>query len=198
MTIRPNNSDTDESFANSSRSKPDNTLQYMINLQKDLKTAADSLRLELLGIHKEIEEIKATVSVLKDSIEYLCDRKALEKPGDDTVGAITSGLDLLQKAPQHLRRTLQVMVQLNSATASQVARRTGKSRSLESDYLNQLERLGILSRKDDTGKHVIFVHERTRSEEADEENEENERNNDEDSTREKIQQMQQTARDARQ
>ena len=186
MAINQNNSDTEESFSNSSSDKPNQTLQIILDLQKDLKTAADSLRLELLGIHKEIDEIKSTLSVLRD---FLFDRKDLTKPSDETVGAISDSLDLLQ-APQHLRRTLEVIMILNRATASQVAQRTGKSRSLESDYLNQLERRGILNREE-VGKRVFFVHERTRAEEE---------NGDDTNTNSNsidIQQMQQTVRDSK-
>ena len=50
------------------------------------------------------------------------------------------------KLTDSLRRTMLVMDKLQEATASDVASRTGRTRSTESGYLNQLERMGYLEK----------------------------------------------------
>jgi len=50
------------------------------------------------------------------------------------------------KLTDSLRRTMLVMDKLQEATASDIAIRTGRTRSTESAYLNQLERMGYLDK----------------------------------------------------
>ena len=56
-------------------------------------------------------------------------------------------LIMLMSLPNHLRETMLAILVLEEATASDVAEVTGKSRPSESDYLNQLERMGYLKRR---------------------------------------------------
>ena len=53
----------------------------------------------------------------------------------------------LMDLPNHLRKTMLVVIALGEVTATDVSKQTGKSRSSESDYMNQLERLGFLKRR---------------------------------------------------
>ena len=53
----------------------------------------------------------------------------------------------LMSLPNHLRKTMLVVIALGEATATDVSKQTGKSRASESDYMNQLERLGFLKRR---------------------------------------------------
>lgn len=53
----------------------------------------------------------------------------------------------LLSLPDHLRKTAIVICQLTEASAGQVAARSGRARAAESDYLNQLARMGILKKK---------------------------------------------------
>ena len=53
----------------------------------------------------------------------------------------------LMDLPNHLRKTMLVVIALGEATATDVSKQTGKSRSSESDYMNQLERMGYLKRR---------------------------------------------------
>jgi len=57
--------------------------------------------------------------------------------------------------PDYLRKTAMVMLELEEATASEVAERTERARAVESGYLNQLERMGFLERKR-RGRLVYF------------------------------------------
>jgi PAS domain S-box-containing protein len=62
--------------------------------------------------------------------------------------------DLLQ-LPDHLRGTLVALSDMRKATASEVAEKTGKVRNIESVYLNQLERMGLLD-KSRKGRRIYF------------------------------------------
>ena len=61
----------------------------------------------------------------------------------------------LLKLPDSLRKTMLSMERLKEATTTQVSEVTERSRSLESIYLNQLERLGYLE-KFRKGKKIFF------------------------------------------
>ncbi len=49
--------------------------------------------------------------------------------------------------PDHLRKSAIIVCQLKDANAAEVAARSGRARAAESDYLNQLTRMGILKKK---------------------------------------------------
>jgi hypothetical protein len=53
----------------------------------------------------------------------------------------------LLSLPDHLRKTAIVVCQLGEANAVEVAARSGRARAAESDYLNQLARMGILEKR---------------------------------------------------
>jgi len=53
----------------------------------------------------------------------------------------------LVSLPDHLRKTAIIVCQLREASAADVAARSGRARAAESDYLNQLVRMGLLNKK---------------------------------------------------
>lgn len=53
----------------------------------------------------------------------------------------------LMDLPDHLRKTARALLELNRATAEHVCELTGNSRSIESAYLNQLERQGLIHKE---------------------------------------------------
>ena len=61
----------------------------------------------------------------------------------------------LLKLPDSLRQTMLAMDRLKEATTSGVAKTTGRSRSVESIHLNQLERMGYIE-KFRKGRKVFF------------------------------------------
>jgi len=61
----------------------------------------------------------------------------------------------LLRLPDSLRQTMLAMDRLKEAATSQVAQGTGRSRSVESIHLNQLERMGYIE-KFRRGKKVFF------------------------------------------
>lgn len=66
-------------------------------------------------------------------------------------------LENIMRLPDYLIRTLFEVIKLKGhATATEVANRTFKQRPVESAHLNQLERLGFLT-KHKEGKTAIFM-----------------------------------------
>jgi DNA-binding MarR family transcriptional regulator len=53
----------------------------------------------------------------------------------------------LIELPNHLRETMLAVIALKEGTATEISEETGKSRSSESDHLNQLERMGYVRRR---------------------------------------------------
>ena len=53
----------------------------------------------------------------------------------------------LMELPNYLRETMLTVIALGEADASEVSEQTGRSRTSESDRLNQLERMGYLKRR---------------------------------------------------
>jgi hypothetical protein len=53
----------------------------------------------------------------------------------------------LLSLPDHLRKTAIIVCQLGEANAAEVAARSGRARAAESDYLNQLARMGIFEKR---------------------------------------------------
>jgi len=68
-----------------------------------------------------------------------------------------TGLDVmtLLSLPEHLRTTATVLFELGTAAAEDVSKATLKERAVESGYLNQLVRMGHVT-KYRTGKKVYF------------------------------------------
>jgi hypothetical protein len=65
----------------------------------------------------------------------------------------------LLSLPDHLRKTAIIVCQLGEASATEVAARSGRARAAESDYLNQLARMGILEKRR-KGRESYFTAER--------------------------------------
>ncbi|AKB84272.1 hypothetical protein [Methanococcoides methylutens] len=57
--------------------------------------------------------------------------------------------------PDHLRETATALFELGSATAEDLAKKTHKERAVESNYLNQLVRMGHVV-KSRSGRKVYF------------------------------------------
>jgi len=64
-------------------------------------------------------------------------------------------VDALLSLPDHLRKTAIAVSTRGSATAKEAANDTGRTRAAESDYLNQLVKMGYLSKKR-KGRTVYF------------------------------------------
>ena len=67
-------------------------------------------------------------------------------------------LETMLRLPDAIRRTYQAMLELENASAGEVAEKTGRARAYESMRLNQLVTMGLLTKRYQ-GKRVIFVKE---------------------------------------
>lgn len=70
------------------------------------------------------------------------------------IGEVLDVMPLLS-LPDHLRKSVLTIVKLGKAMAEEVAKETGRTRAIESAYLNQLVRMGYLKRVRE-GKRVYF------------------------------------------
>ena len=134
--------------------------EFRIEFRHEIKKTEEDLRLMIRGIHAEILEVKALVQGVTSSVDFLSGKKTtiIKKISQTDLGGIGDSLDLLIKIPQHLRRTFEVILKMDKkVTAKDVSTETGKSRPLESDYLNQLSDRGVIS-KLPKGKKVFFYY----------------------------------------
>jgi len=137
----------------------ENIDQIFTDVVAEIQKTNESLQLMIRGLHSEIKELKSEiVSISKTVDDYI--QKDIKISIDSRIKDISTGLDLLTNIPTHLRRTFEMIYTQGGKkglSAKEVADRTQKSRSLESDYLNQLVDLGyILKAKD--GKSVFFFY----------------------------------------
>ena len=87
----------------------------------------------LYGLSRRRNSKKKTTNVSAPSQEYL--------------EGLTLSPSTLLTLPDHLRKTAVILCQLGEATAADVAARSGRARAAESDYLNQLARMGVVRKK---------------------------------------------------
>ncbi len=148
--------------------KPSTSLYFSLNeefrlflqenfqdVREEIKNVTQDVRESLSDIEKEIHTIKVLAQNNLKRLESLTEDFIVEKEPE----LISTGLDILTNIPSHLRRTYKVMLTKESgATAIEVSHETGKSRPLESDYLNQLWDMGYLRKKPDreNRKKVVF------------------------------------------
>jgi len=112
----------------------------------------------LVDIHKKVEEIselvEAEFKTLNMQMETINEIKELfSKDEMNTLKELDP--TVLLSLPDYLRKTLMELSKHEEATAETVSRNTGRSRAIESLYLNQLCRMG-LARKKRVGKRVYF------------------------------------------
>ncbi len=135
---------------------------FKIEFRHEIRKTGEDLRLMIRGIHAEILEVKALVKGVTSSVDILSGKKPtiIKKTVQADIGGIGDSLDLLIKIPHHLRRTFEVILKMDKeVTAKDVSVETGKSRPLESDYLNQLSDRGVI-RKLPKGKKVFFYYQK--------------------------------------
>lgn len=99
------------------------------------------------------EKIDSITKILE---EYLLSARNMEVPSEKLDIPLSAPISVyLMKLPDSLRQTMLAMDRLKEATTSGVAKETGRSRSVESIHLNQLERMGYIE-KLRRGKKVFF------------------------------------------
>jgi len=106
---------------------------------------------------KRLQRIEKKIDFLLRMLEDLLSiRRGVDlKPTPVDTNSKASVKVYLLRLPDSLRRTMLVMERLGEATTVDVARETGRSRSVESIHLNQLERMGYLE-KYRKGRKIYF------------------------------------------
>ncbi|MFX1516571.1 MAG: hypothetical protein ACFFC6_09700 [Promethearchaeota archaeon] len=104
----------------------------------------------------ELQELKKVTKRISHRIDAIDVGVGVKKAPKPQIKEISTGLDYLTQIPQHLRDTFGAILKRDAgATALEISLETGKSRSLESDYLNQLVDRGYVTKVRD-GKKVLF------------------------------------------
>lgn len=106
---------------------------------------------EMLAKVERLEERVSKIEEELKSRELFHGAAATKEGAKGTLGIIIELLDL----PDNLRKTALAISVLGDATAEEVAEKTGRTRNIESVYLNQLVRVRYLG-KVRRGKKVFF------------------------------------------
>jgi len=107
-----------------------------------LKEILETLR----ETNKRLERIAHAQTLI---LEYL------ERTKSEGTKQLPLDVDALLTLPDHLRKTAMAVGELGSSTADEIANQTGRTRAAESDYLNQLVKMGYL-KKERKGRTVFF------------------------------------------
>ena len=120
--------------------KPDRAIIIAVPGMSEVgRRLAESYKIDLIeasGVDELRRKLEKTIGI------------ELVKPGYLDVMTLLS-------LPDHLRKTATAVCKLGKATADEVADETGRTRAMESAYLNQLVRMGYL-KKERVGRKVYF------------------------------------------
>lgn len=114
-------------------------------------------------IEEKLEETKALLDEINNTTIVNMKKinenveEILEMLGVESAKVRSGGFkpNILLEFPDHLRKTVRTLLELGMATADEMSARTGRSRSLESAYLNQLTTMGYVGKKR-KGKIVYY------------------------------------------
>lgn len=111
--------------------------------------------LEKGEIIKKLESIEQRLEDIEKILKEISSMRA--EPGIKVAkpSSLTVGVEGLLELPDSLRKTMMAVQELREATAEETAEKTNRTRSVESIYLNQLVRMGLLQRIR-RGKKVYF------------------------------------------
>ncbi|MCD6248359.1 MAG: hypothetical protein J7J17_02800 [Hadesarchaea archaeon] len=93
------------------------------------------------SLERTLERIEKKLDLILESVK----KKSGAKEKREEVEALDA--IALLSLPDHLRKTALAMIKFGKAMAEDVAKETGRSRAIESAYLNQLVRMDYLSKK---------------------------------------------------
>lgn len=101
-----------------------------------------------------LEKLYDKLQEIDDKLDRLLQEKT---PSNIIDSDILESLDVmtLLSLPDHLRTSASTLFELGKATADEVSNVTGKERAVESNYLNQLVRMGHVE-KFRIGRKVYF------------------------------------------
>jgi len=119
----------------------------MSGQENETKAALAKMEKEFSSMRSYLEQM---VFLQKEILDRLKEEELKSKE------AVGGNLDVavLLKLPDHLRKSMIALSKLVEGRADEVAKLTGRARSIESSYLNQLVRLGYV--KKSRKKHQIY------------------------------------------
>jgi hypothetical protein len=104
-------------------------------------------------------ELAGTLKRVEEKIDLLVDQTKMKRQVEKREEAIelSGPLDIatLLSLPDHLRKSAMIIMKLGKAMAEDVAKETGRTRAIESAYLNQLTRMGHV-KKGKEGRRAYF------------------------------------------
>jgi len=104
-------------------------------------------------MQSNVEERLKRIEEKLEALEKVLIRSNAKSPGKTATISISTK-DLLA-LPDSLRKTMMTIQSLKEATTKEVAENTGRTRSVETIYLNQLVRIGYLT-KQRRGRKIYF------------------------------------------
>jgi len=116
---------------------------------KDSSVALEKVLKELVQISSKIDRV---IEMEEKILRSVAEPK-MEQEKEEELGALD--VMTLLSLPDHLRKSAMVICKVGGATASEVARETGRARAVESGYLNQLVTMGHIKRRRE-GRKVYF------------------------------------------
>lgn len=103
-------------------------------------------------IENRLDRIEDSILILNDKVEHLTAFVKLKRLTQKELALTT----VLFSLPSHLRKTYQALIKLEPATATMIAKSTGRARAVESNYLNQLVRMYYACKKRQN-RQVVFT-----------------------------------------
>lgn len=119
------------------------------SLMGDVEEKLSKVQLLLNEINKKTTENLEEINEIISELVYIL---RIEATKVESLGFRPS---ILLDLPDHLRLTVRMLMELGEGTAEDVSKRTGRSRSLESSYLNSLTTMGHVE-KERKGQLVYY------------------------------------------
>ena len=98
--------------------------------------------------------IEERLEKIEERLENL-EKRVLTRGPKTGVGSMSIKIEDMLALSDSLQKTMIAIQELDEATTNEVAEKTGRSRSVETIYLNQLTRLGYVN-KERRGRKIYF------------------------------------------
>ena len=127
--------------------------------QDELKTLLAEMLRELTEINDKLDLIIQELSLSSRQQAVTDKSESQATPQRKSRRREITSMDILKMRPGTLK-TYKAVQKLGEATCTQVAKLTGRTHGLESRYLNELERHGILEKKRvvEDGRHYVVYY----------------------------------------
>jgi len=106
-------------------------------------------------VPKRLEQIEKRLDSIEKILNTMVPKASIIKSQAEIPRSTTSDIESLLELPDSLRKTMLAINELGEATADEIPKITGRVRSVESIYLNELVRMGRLA-KTRKGRKVFF------------------------------------------